>query len=118
MTQNNEENVTIQFEKKLFSRRNQDDPLTEGYVYKLDFEDYNKPVDVVCIPNFHTKETESTYIPGWCRKEVKRDKIMWRKVHKIFKATPLYAPEYFAPLPVVESHHDTPANSNESIHSE
>lgn len=46
----------------------------------------------------------SSYVPGWCRKDKKRDKKMWKKLKQIARSNPVYDGALFAPLPQVKEY--------------
>jgi hypothetical protein len=94
------------------SRRN----LLPGKDSKLDRQAflYNvvvpgfEPTEMVFIPAPVPEHDNPKRLPAWARKEVKKDKHAWRKIHHTLRRTPQWLPAYFEPIPEVESYHPTP----------
>ena len=86
--------------KKKIYQENVNDDTEKGYVFNLNFQDTGK-VNMVYLPGEDPGYIPSTQIPGWLRKEKKRDKQLWGQLKHYCKTTTMYETPFFEPLPEV-----------------
>lgn len=97
--------TTVKYHRKMLAK---DESTRVRQIYLCDVNmPSGEKTELIYIPELNTykddefSDTMPTHIPAWLKKEQKRDKHEWRKIHKAFQKTKKYAPEFFEPLPDV-----------------
>ena len=109
ITTKGELNTDVKLKKRVYA--GDEDNEQEGYVFRLGFDDREK-VRMVYLPE-QTPEIEPHQLPGWLRKEKKRDKQLWGQLKHYCKTLTVYEEPLFDPIPEVKRY-VPPSEQNES----
>ena len=99
ITSRGENAPDVTLKKKIY-QANADDDTEKGYVFNLNFHDTGK-VNMVYIPGEEPDQIESSQVPGWLRKEKKKQKQLWGQLKHYCKTTTMYETPFFEPIPEV-----------------
>lgn len=90
----------VSLKKRVYSKT--DGPQDkEAYVLDMNFEN-SKKMEMIYIPDDQIKSQKLKTIPGWCRKDKKRDKQLWGQLKYTCKTAKMYKGDLFEPLPEVK----------------
>ena len=114
ITSRGENAPEVKLKKKVY-HGNEDDEK-EGYVFNLNFQDTGK-VNMVYLPENQSNQPPPSQVPGWLRKEKKKDKQLWGQLKHYCKTTTMYEMPYFTPIPEVKPYVPK-CNFNDDIESQ
>jgi hypothetical protein len=92
--------ASIKYRRKVMTK-GESDKGHQAFLYMVDVPGY-KPTEMAFIPGQQPEKEWPSRLPGWARKEVRRDKRAWREIHQTLRHTPKWAPEYFEAIPEVD----------------